>query len=129
MQRLMHVTNEMDEELERLLCSCVGVGTTGGFRRADKVDQDRRDVLDAVEYVTACVSLPTVCAREETIVGRVIAGGADVVQRRGPPRVEADLVSPGGYGREVAWCVAAYPRVRVGCEDGTDGVEDLGVEV
>ena len=125
----MHVTNEMNEELERLLYSCIGAGATGGLRRGDKVGQDRRDVLDGVEHVTARVSLPAVRAGEETIVGRVVAGGTDVVQRRGPPRAEADLVGPGGHGGEVAWCVTANARVRVGCEDGTDGVEDLGVEV
>ena len=126
MQWLMHITNKVNEELECLLCPCVNAG--GGPRRADKVGQDRRDVLDGVEHVTARMPCPTVSAGEETVVRWVVARGADVVQWCGPPGAETDLVGPGGHGREVARCADANARVCIGCENGTDGVEGLGVE-
>ena len=125
----MHVTSEMDEELERLLCPCVGASARAGPRCADKVGQDRRDVLDSVEHVTARVSLPAISAGEEAVVRWVVARGADVVQRRGPPGVVADLVGPGGHGGEITRCVDANTGVRIGRENRTDGIEDLWVEV
>ena len=80
MQWLMHIAHKMNDELERLLCQprsrrvgAVGRGPAG------KVGENRRDVLDGVEYVAAWVSLPPVRAGEETVVGWVVAGSADVV--------------------------------------------------
>lgn len=85
--------------------------------------------MDAVEDVAARFSLPAVPTGEETVVGWVVAGSADVVQRRRPPHVVAFLVGPGGHGREVArWAVADH-RVIIGREDGTDGVEDIWFEM
>ena len=135
MQRLMHIAHEMNEKLERLQClprsHRVGAGAGGRRRPADKVGEDRRDVLDGVEDVAARISFPAVRTGEETVVRGVVAGSADVVQRRRPPHVVAVLVGPGGHGRKVArWvAVGADHRVTIGREDGTDGVEDIWAEV
>jgi len=118
----MHVTDEMNEELERLLGLVLGPPS-----------QDRRDVVDGVENVGEVFALPTVWARKETVAGWKIANATDVMQRRGPPSVEADLVGPGGHAREVAWRrvweTLRVPVERIGPEDGADGVEDIWVEV
>ena len=126
-QRLVHVAEEVDEELERLER---GVGR--GAAAADKVGQEGGDVLDGVEDVGALFARPAVRAGELAAVRRVVADALGVVQRGGPARAEADLVGPGGDGREVARRVAAAAVARaiaVGTEDGADGGQDLWVEV
>ena len=147
-QRLMHIASEMNEELERFLgqhwcCSGRCGADAGAGGSMHKVDQDRADVLDRVEDVDPVLSVPAARAREEAVVRRVITDGTDIVQRRGPARVETDLVSPGGHRREVARRVvsglvtttttttttATATATRVREENGADGVQDLGVEV
>jgi len=126
-QRLMHVADEVDEELEGLLHEVGCAGRDGGGEAAcgrgaaHKVGQDGADVLYRVEDVRALLARPAVRAGEDAVVRRVVADRADVVQLRGPARAEADLVGPGGDRREVARRVAVGLGL-VGAEDGTDGV-------
>jgi hypothetical protein len=136
-QRLVHVSGEMDEELERLES---GVGRCGA---GDKGGQDGADVLYGVEDVGAIGARPAVRAGELAVVWRVVAHAFGVVQWGGPVRPEADLVGPGGDGREVARRVAIRERrpsvsasastsaaaIAVRTEDGADGGQDLGDEV
>jgi hypothetical protein len=83
--------------------------------------------LDRVEDVGTLLPLPAVGAGEEAVVRGVVAGGTDVVQRRGPSVAETDLVRPGGHCREIARRV--WADLIVGGEDGADGGQDLRVEV
>ena len=135
-QRLVHVAGKVDEELERLER---GVGRCGA---GNKGRQDGADVLYGVEDVGAIGARPAVRAGELAVVRRVVAHAFGVVQWGGPVRAEADLVGPGGDGREVARRVAVRERrpsvscssaaagaIAVRTEDGADGGQDLRVEV
>jgi len=137
-QRLVHVADKVDEELERLER---GVGRRGA---ADKVGQDGADILYGVEDVGAIGARPAVRAGELAAVRQVVADAFGVVQWGGPACAEADLVGPSGDGREVAGRVAVRSRrlsvistvaaaiaraIAVGTEDGADGGQDLWVEV
>ena len=133
-QRLMHVAQKVNEELERLLGGILPVrqGAAVG-----KVGQDGADVLDGVEDVGALGAGPAVRAGELAVVRRVVADAFGEVQRGGPVRAPADLVSPGGDGREVARRVAVHSRlylpaadtIALRTEDGADGGQGSWVEV
>jgi len=124
----MHISQKVNEELERLLRRSL-IGSTCARRRrqraADKVGQDGADVPYGVEGVDALATHPAVRAGELAVVGRVVADAFGEVQRGGPR--SAVVVGPGGDRREVARRVAA--AITVGTEDGADGAQDLWVEV
>ena len=126
-QRLMHISQKVNEELERLRRR---VGSTRGRRRrraAGKVGQDGTDVPYGVEGVDALATHPAVRAGELAVVGRVVADAFGKVQWGGPG--SAVFIGPGGDRRKVARRVAAAATIAVGTEDGADGAQDLWVEV
>jgi len=75
----MHVADEMDQKLERLLRQL------GRTRRrlhqgpADEIGEDGADVVDGVEDVRAFFAGPAVRAREAAVVRRVVARAVDEV--------------------------------------------------
>ena len=138
-QRLMHIAQKVDEELERLRSRRRAIRRDRRRRQgaADKVGQDGADVLYGVEDVGALGARPAVRAGELAVVGRVVVDAFGVVQRGRPARAEADFVGPGGDRREVArrrgavrsLLLVSADAIAVGIEDGADGAQDLWVEV
>jgi len=134
-QRLMHVAQKVNEELERLLGG--GILPVRQGAAVGKVGQDGADVLDGVEDVGALGTGPAVRAGELAVVGRVVADAFGEVQWGGPVRAPADVVGPGGDGREVARRVAVHSRpffpaadtIALRTEDGADGGQGSWVEV
>lgn len=125
-QRLMHIAQKVNEELECLLRRLRRSTTTrDGRQRAagagSKVDQDGADVPYGVEDVDALAAHPAVLAGKLTVVRRVVADAFAEVQWGGPRG--AIVVGPGGDRREVA------RRAVGGTEEGADGAQGPWVEV
>jgi hypothetical protein len=79
-QWVMHIANEINEELEHFLCQLRGSGHCGGWWPLHKVGQDRADIMDRIEDVDALFFCPAIRTREATIVQGVVASGVDEVQ-------------------------------------------------
>lgn len=128
----MHVTDKVNEELERLFSRSRSTIRHGRRQRtAGKVGQDGADVVYGVEDVGELGAGPAVRAGELAVVRRVVAHAFGVVKRGGPVRAEADLVGPGGDRREVTRRVDVGVGVDItfGTEDGADGAQGSWVEV
>jgi hypothetical protein len=95
-KRLVHVTNEMYQELEGL----TGNRVTGIV--VHPVLKQFRGVLDRIKNVATFGTSPTMRARKSTCLRGVVVNRAYVVERCRPTHMDAVLVGPCGDRRYVA---------------------------
>lgn len=138
MQRHVHISQEVHEELECLVCLVIVRIPAFAWesRRTlfHPVLQDLSGVPDASENVYATPAFPTFISGEKTRLLRIVTHSTDVVERRRPPHLEANLVCPGRNGRQMAERlrrirgrvvekvadVGKYTRVEVNLRDSCD---------
>lgn len=124
----MHITHEMNKKLERfvghvILHSRQSPRLIVGNEVLKKVG----DVSDATQDVSAVLTSPSTSPGKCARLRGMVIHGANVVERRRPPHLVAQLISPGCDGRQVALRFVGIGGREV--QDGAHGRHNAGVEV
>ena len=96
MQRLVHITQKVDQELQSLTRSRVVRVLV------NPILQQPSNVFNPIKNIDFLRSCPTARSRVSTVVWGIVIDGSDIVQSCRPPHAKFDFIGPGGDRSQVA---------------------------
>jgi hypothetical protein len=102
MQRLMQISNKVDQKLQGLIRSIILRPRQSNVLIPDPILQNISNIPNCAKDVTAFLPCPPALPWKQAGLRRMIIEGTDVVKSGGPAHFKADSVGPRRYGCQMA---------------------------
>ena len=96
MQRLVHITQKVDQELQSLTRSRIASILVNPIR------QQPSNILNPIKNIDFLPSCPTARSRVSTVVWGIVIDGSNIMQSCRPPIAIFDFIGPGSDRSQVA---------------------------